>query len=98
MGCKEGVINIFDSVYCEVDVASKRAIADVFPGSDISFNVPRVPLQLGADDCGLYAIAFANELAFSHDPATLYTKKCKQNEMRTHLISCLQNSYFIVFP
>ena len=71
MGCKEGVINIFDSSYCDVDVSFKKAIADVFPGSDISFNVPSVPLQLGANNCGLYAIAFATELAFSHDPATL---------------------------
>ena len=57
-----------------------------------------VPLQLGADDCGLYAIAFATELAFSYDLATLHTKKFKQNEMRTHLVSCLQNNYFIDFP
>ena len=63
----------------------------MFPGSDISFNVPSVPLQLGADNCGLYAIAFATEFAFGHDPATLCTKKFKQNEMRTHLISWLQN-------
>ena len=45
--------NIFDSPYCEVDVASKKAIANVFPDSDISFNVPSVPVQLEADDCGL---------------------------------------------
>ena len=70
----------------------------MFPASDITFNVPSVPLQLGADDCGLYAIAFATELAFSHDPATLHSKKFKQNEMRTHLVSCVQNSYFIDFP
>ena len=94
VGWKEGVISIFDSLYCEVDVASKKAIADVFPSSDISFNVPNVPMQLGVDDCGLYAIAFAMALAISYDPATLYAKKFKQNEM---LFSCLQNNYFIDF-
>ena len=98
VGCKEGDINIFDSLYCEVDVASKKAIADVYPSSDISFNVPNMPMQLGVDDCGLYAIAFATALAVNYDPATLYAKKFKQNEMRTHLISCLQNNYFIDFP
>ena len=39
----EGVINL---LHCEVDVASKRAIANVFPDSDINFNVPSVPMQL----------------------------------------------------
>ena len=53
VGCKEGDINIFDSFYCKIDLATKKAIADVYPGSDISFNVPGVvPWQLGADDCG----------------------------------------------
>ena len=46
VGCKEGVINIFDSLYCDVDA---EAVAGVFPDSDISFNVPSVPMQLGAD-------------------------------------------------
>ena len=92
VGCKEGVISIFDSLYCEVDVVSKKTIADVFLSSYISFNVPNVPMQLGVDDCGLYAIAFATALVISYDPATLYAKEFKQNKMRTHLISCLQNN------
>ena len=97
VGCKEGVINIFDSLYCD-DAVSKKAVAGVFPDSDISFNVPSGPMQLGADDCGLYAIAFATSLTFSHNPANLNARKFKQNQMRTHLISCLQNYYFVDFP
>ena len=50
---------IHSTVKCEVDVASKKAIANVFPDGDISFNVPCVSVQLAADDCGLYAIVFA---------------------------------------
>ena len=45
----------------------------------ISCNVLSVPLQLGADrnDCGLYTIAFAMELAFSHGPVTKKLNRTK---------------------
>jgi len=49
----------------------------------------------GCTDCGLYAIAFAVDLAMG---CTLSTVKYRQAEMRSHLKKCLQEGTFTRFP
>ena len=51
--------------------------------------------QTGAQDCGLFAIAFAISIAFGQDPAkTTYD----QSGMREHLIRCFNKKAIQVFP
>ena len=51
--------------------------------------------QKGADDCGLFAIAFAVDLCNGDDPAKV---NYKQVEMRKHLVQCLKNGVMLPFP
>ena len=43
--------------------------------------------QLNGFDCGVYAIAYATDIAFDRDPASL---SYDRQEMRKHLLRCLQ--------
>ena len=95
VGCREGVINIFDSLFGDVDDGLKRVISEIFSDHTLTFKVADVPVQSGVDDCGLFAVAFATALAFTQDP--LNPMSFKQDEMRTHLIECLQDKYFVDF-
>ena len=54
-----------------------------------------VAAQSGGDDCGCYAIAFAEALCRGEDPVSL---DFKQSGMRAHLLSCLRKGTFTPFP
>ena len=47
-----------------------------------------VQQQAGSTDCGLFAIAFATDLAFGEDPVKISYQQCA---MREHFAKCLQN-------
>ena len=49
----------------------------------------------GSNDCGLFAIAYATELAHGGDPAKVVYS---QGEMRSHFIKCLENGILTPFP
>ena len=61
----------------------------------VVFDIVRVELQPNAYDCGVYAIANATELAQGRDPVLCVWKT---NDMRKHLISCLESGQFSQFP
>ena len=56
IGCANGVINVYDSLYEDVDFDTQKSIRKVFLESNISFTLPKVQKQKGAYDCGLFAI------------------------------------------
>ena len=49
----------------------------------------------GAADCGIYYLSYCVSLACKKDPC-LYVYR--QNEMKAHLISCLENGILTEFP
>ena len=51
--------------------------------------------QIGAKDCGVFAIAFATSLAFDHKAPSL---KYDQIKMRRHLANCFEVQKLTVFP
>ena len=61
----------------------------------VLFDIVRVKLQPNLHDCGVYAIAIATELAQGRDPVLCVWK---MEEMRKHLIFCLENGQFSQFP
>jgi len=92
-----GCINVYDSLYDEVDSASRKVILDLFGDGNSHINMTRVQKQHGTNDCGLFAIAFAVSLARRVDPVN----SCsffEQSRMRSHLINCLQEAKFSPFP
>jgi hypothetical protein len=51
--------------------------------------------QIGSNDCGLFAIATAVDLALGIDPCTV---TYKQGEMRKHLLACFKQQHLTLFP
>ena len=60
--------------------------------SIIGLNIQR---QCNGWDCGVYAIAFATDLVNGKDPCL---SRYLQEEMRRHLISCLEEGNMSPFP
>ena len=98
IGCKHEEVNVYDSLYKDVDDITIRKIGEVFASSGIKCVLPCVQKQHGINDCGLFAIAFATYLAFGNDPKALETHQFKQTNLRSHLISCLEQKHFTQFP
>ena len=73
IGCGKGHILVYDSLYNNIDSATKHSVEVVFHGSHLHYSVPAVPKQKGPQDCGLYAIAYATDLAHGKDPQCLTT-------------------------
>ena len=91
-------MNIYDSLLTDVDDETQKATRKVFNESRISFLLPKVQRQEGTHDCGLFAIAFAAKLCFSHNPVAVSSMEYTQYAMHGHLINCLESAYFIDFP
>ena len=60
-----------------------------------TFQVQMTQQQVGATDCGIFAIAYAVELAHGHDPSAIVYD---QSEMRNHLLKCFEKMEISPFP
>ena len=90
-GCREGEVNILDSLYNSAPPKVKRQIA-ILMHSPSRINVAR---QQGGSDCGLYAIVNAAAVCAGLDVTTLqYAPK----SMRRHLMRCLEGGVIAPFP
>ena len=87
-----------NSLYTDVNDETQKTIRNMFDESTILLTVPKVQRKKGTNDCGLFAIAFAKKLCFSHNPVAVMSTEYTQCAMRGHLITCLENVYFINFP
>ena len=65
------------------------------PRNSINAQIMDVQPQTGGSDCGIYCLSYCVSLACKTDPC-LYVYR--QNEMRKHLISCLENGILTEFP
>lgn len=97
LNCPEGTVNVFDSMYTDLDQESKSQILSILKhdGKNVKFHAIPVQRQVGGTECGLFAIAFAVALSFGLNPAKLIFD---QSKMRAHLISCLSEQKFVNFP
>ena len=96
VGCKKGEINIYDSLYDNIDEVTGCEVESVFPG--IKCVLQPVQKQRGIKDCGLFALAYATHLATGKDPKKLLHIKFDQEKLRFHLISCFEQKKIIEFP
>ena len=51
--------------------------------------------QIGSNDCGLFFIAYAVDLAEGHEPSDI---KYDQSCIRWHLVECFKNRKLALFP
>lgn len=61
----------------------------------VTFNVMNVSRQMGATDCGLFAVAYCEALLAGSDPVNIIYN---QRAMRSHLMACLMNNEISAFP
>ena len=92
IGCQPGEIKVYDSLYDDVDVTTKNKLEKTF-ASNLRYITPRLQKQKGTIDCGLFAVAFATNLAYGRN-----TFKFDQSQMHHHLIACFEASKITVFP
>lgn len=95
----EGCVDLFDSLHTvpEEDGTILSQVCCILRTSQqsITTNIANVGLQVGSDDCGLFAIAMAYDLCAGINPVT---RKYVQGEMRSHLHSCINNRQLKPFP
>ena len=63
--------------------------------SQFKVNVMSVQQQPNAIDCGLFAIAFATDLLHGNSPSNV---SYEHEKIRQHLLICLQQDSFTLFP
>ena len=91
-------VTIYDSGYpSSISFEMKRIICSIMqPQVDtLHFDVANVQAQPNGSDCGVFAIAFATELAYGCDPTR---SNFMVDGMRQHLISCLEGKEMFRFP
>ena len=93
-GCKEGEVNVLDSLYSTVPPKVKRQIAILVhsPTRKLKMNFLNVAQQQGGSECGLYAIAAVRA---GLDATTL---QYEQKSMRRYLLQCLEAGFITSFP
>ena len=92
IGCTNGDVNIYDSVYSSVDKATIAIITRLFQSSAV--KIVTSSKQKGGTDCGVFAIATATALAHG----ILNVSSFDQSAMRQHLINCFKENLMTPFP
>ena len=90
---------VIDSLYRSMDEETKQTVINLFQ-YDCEKPPPIIRViksqrQKGNKDCGLFAIAMATAIAFDNDPGK---QVFCQDLMRGHLVDCLKNEQFSMFP
>ena len=89
-------INVYDSLYKSIDKDTKQAILNMFKKvGQVKINSVNMQTQRGGTDCGVFAIAIATFLGYGDDPTKL---KFQQENLREHLLKCLESGTLTVFP
>ena len=94
-----GNVKIFDSLNLSPSSDLMKQIRVLYsPDITITPTVLKAELrsiQSGSKDCGLFAVAYAVEIAYGNDPAKFIFK---QSAMRQHLHNCLTSKSMSAFP
>lgn len=97
MNCSPGTVNIYDSMNLPLTKDLEITVADLLcaPGQYIVLKYVRMQYQIGANDCGLFAIASACAICNGENPAEI---KFTQGHMRKHLVMAFNNAILTPFP
>ena len=93
-----GSVRIFDSLNTSPSPELMRQLAAIYSPDESapqSFQINIRHPQIGGKDCGLYAIAYAFDLALGLDPSASILD---QSKMRSHLVTCFEKQQLIEFP
>ena len=91
-------VKIYDSLNIKPTTEPLEQITAIYSCDSTIPEILQVALpacQNGNVDCGLFAIAYATDLAIGNNPAEIMYDQC---EMRNHLLNCLQSNKIKPFP
>ena len=66
-----GVVTVYDTLYDTVDSDTADIILNLFGGNHLRINMATIQKQRGLNDCGVFSIANAVELAKRSDPTKI---------------------------
>ena len=93
-----GTVRTFDSLNLKTSTQLNKQL-DALYGIEKERKSMKVRhKQKGTTDCGLFAIAYATEIAEGTDFDALCRMKFNQNEMRSHLLECFEKQEIARFP
>ena len=97
IGCDDGEVKVYDSMYPTVSSATVRIIASLLCSSapQLVVRMMDVGRQSNSSDCGVLAIAFAYDVCSGADPCTV---KFDHKSIRQHLAECLEKCSLSRFP
>ena len=97
VGCDDGVVNYYDSLYPSVSSATMCTIASLIfsPANELVVKILDIGKQSNSSDCGVFAIAFAFDICSGNDPCSV---RFDHKSMRLHLAKCLEDCKFTRFP
>ena len=88
IGCSDGVVNVYDSMYSSVSSSTLKLIASLMlsHAEKLTVRIMDVGRQSNGSDCGVLALAFAYDIC-SNDPCKI---KYNHRSTRQHLADCLE--------
>ena len=97
ISCTQNEVKIYDSLFQYLDRESIQLVETLFhcDGIDPQIKMIQCRKQVGAKDCGVFAIAFATAIAHGLNPSR---QKLNQQAMRAHLVNCFNNKFLTPFP
>ena len=94
-----GKVIIYDSLTSQPTHDLYKQLARIYsPDYDVIPDIYQSVVankQQGSRDCGIFALAYATELAHGFDPSNFIFD---QSKMRDHLFKCLENNRLTRFP
>ncbi len=87
MDCRNGGVNIYDSVYSSLDESTEIIVCDLFHTNTKNLKMQSLEKQVGGTDCGIFAIiiiAVITAIAYDKNPSEL---KFNQKEMRRYFLT-----------
>ena len=97
IGCGEGELKVYDSLYRTVSTDTLRIMASLVfsSASQLVVRMMDVERQSNGSDCGVLAIAFAYDVCHGDDPCTV---RFDHKSIRQHLADCLEKCSLSRFP
>ena len=95
-------VNVYDSLYADLTDSTEKQLAQCYQNyidhaGQLHVKMPLIQQQKGSTDCGLFAIAYAYELA-SGNGHVCNEMVFEQSAMRHHLVECLEKEEILPFP
>jgi len=97
INCTQNEVKVYDSLFQYLERESIQLVETLFQCNGIDPHIKMIQCrkQIGAKDCGVFAIAFATAIAHRLNPSR---QNFNQQAMRAHLVDSFNNKLLTPFP